>query len=449
MAGLFPPRPTDPTVARTRPDWTEVPRELKHKGGTLLLLWHEDKTVHPTGYSYSLFCLRYRQWARKLDVVMRQDHRAGEKLFVDYAGQTVPVQDQVSGEVRHAQIFVAVLGASGYTYVEATWTQRLSDWIGAQSRAFTFFGGAPEIVVPDNLKSGVSRAHLYEPALNPTYQEMAAYYGVAIIPARSRKPRDKAKVENGVQVVERWLLACLRHHTFLSLSELKAAIARLLSALNQRPFKKLPGSRQSTFMALDQPALRPLPLQPYEYAEWKKARVNLDYHIEVERHSYSVPSQLVHQQVDVRLTAQCVECFGKGKRVSSHRRSSLPGQQTTQTAHRPKAHQQYAAWTPERVVRWAEQTGPATAQVIATILASRPHPPQGFRSCLGILRLGKTYGPQRLEAACAQIRALGAYAYQSVASILQHGLDQHPLPPERASPPMLTHATMRGPPYYQ
>ncbi len=449
MERLFPPRPARTEATRPMPEWAEVHQELKRKGMTLFLLWHEYKTAQPTGYGYSSFCALYRQWARKLDVVMRQDHRAGEKLFVDYAGQTVPVQDQLSGETRLAQIFVAVLGASGYTYAEATWTQSLPDWIGSHSRAFAFFGGVPEIVVPDNLKGGVSRAHLYEPDLNPTYQDMAAHYGVAVIPARSRKPRDKAKVENGVLQVERWILACLRHHTFLSLSALNTAIQTLLTRLNQRPFKKLPGSRHSTFVVLDQPVLRPLPLQPYEYAEWKKARVNIDYHIEVDRHYYSVPYQLVHQQVDVRLTLQCVECFVKGKRVSSHRRSSLPGHHTTQTAHMPKAHQQYVEWTPERLVRWAEQTGAATAHIVTTILATRSHPQQGFRSCLGILRSGRTYGQERLEAACQQAQTLGAYAYKSVASILQHGLDQHPLPPDRASPPLIRHENIRGPQYYQ
>lgn len=445
---LFPSPPTPTDTARPLPDWAEVHQELKRKSVTLFLLWHEYKTAQPTGYSYSSFCALYRQWARQLDVVMRQDHRAGEKLFVDYAGQTVPVQDQISGEVRYAQIFVAVLGASGYTYAEATWTQSLPDWIGSHSRAFEFFGGVPEIVVPDNLKSGVHHPHLYEPDINPTYHELAAHYGVAVIPARSRKPRDKAKVENGVLQVERWILACLRHRTFLSLSALNEAIQTLLARLNQRSFKKLPGSRHSAFVALDQPVLRPLPLQPYEYAQWKKARVNIDYHIEVERHYYSVPYQLVHQQVDVRLTAHCVECFVKGKRVSSHRRSSLPGQHSTHTAHMPKAHQQYAEWTPKRVIRWAEKTGTATSHVVSTILASRAHPQQGFRSCLGILRLGKIYGEARLEAACAHAHALTAYTYRSVESILRHGLDQRPLPTADVSPPAILHENIRGPHYY-
>jgi transposase len=445
---LFPPRSAVPVERRPVPDWAEVHQELKRKGVTLWLLWQEYKAVHPTGYHYSWFCQQYQGWAAKVDLVLRQDHRAGEKLFVDYAGQTVPIQDPVSGEVRPAQIFVAVLGASSYTYTEATWTQSLPDWVGAHVRAFTFFGGVPELLVPDNLKSGVTQAHRYEPDLNPTYQEMAAHYGVAVLPARVRKPRDKAKVESGVLVVERWILARLRHHTFFSLADLNTTLRSLLTALNQHPFKKLPGSRQQLFESLERPVLKPLPVGSYEYAEWKKARVNIDYHVEVEGHYYSVPYQLVKQQVDVRLTAHCVECFSKGQRVSSHRRSPQKGRHTTLPEHMPKAHQRYLDWTPERLVRWAQQTGPATAQVVATILASRPHPQQGFRSCLGIMRLGKTYGPTRLEAACEHALTLDACAYRSIESILKHGLDRQPLAPQRVSPPLPAHANIRGPEYY-
>jgi transposase len=445
---LFPPRATQPAESRPVPEWATIHQELKRKGVTLFLLWQEYKATHPTGYGYTWFCTRYQAWAQKVDVVMRQDHRAGEKLFVDYAGQTVPVHDPRTGQVRQAQIFVAVLGASSYTYVEATWTQSLPDWIGAHARAFSFFGGVPALLVPDNLKSGVTQAHRYEPDLNPTYQELAAHYGIAIVPARSRKPRDKAKVESAVLVVERWLLARLRQQQFFSLAELNVLLRTLLLDLNQRPFQKLPGSRWDLFAQLDRPALRPLPATPYEYAEWKKARVNIDYHIEVEGHYYSVPYQLVRHQLDVRLTAQCVECFYKGKRVSSHRRAFVKGQHTTLSEHMPPAHRHYAEWTPERLVRWAQKTGPATAQLIATILASRAHPLQGFRSCLGIMRLGKTYGPERLEAACQRALLLQAYAYKSVASILRHGLDQQPLTPERVSPPLPLHANIRGPHYY-
>ncbi len=437
-----------PATAQVVPDWAGVHQELKGKSVTLFLVWEEYKAAHPEGYQYSWFCQHYRRWVSKLDVVMRQEHRAGEKLFVDYAGQSVPVQNPLSGECRPAQIFVAVLGASSYTYAEATWSQGLADWIGSHVRALAFFGGVPELVVPDNLKSGVTKAHRYEPELNRTYQEMAAHYGVAVVPARAGKPRDKAKVESAVLVVERWIVARLRHQLFLSLVELNTAIQALLEGLNRRPFKKLPGSRQQLFETLERPALHPLPATRYEYAEWKKARVNIDYHIDVDRHYYSVPYQLVHQQVDVRLTAHCVECFAKGQRVSSHRRSTHKGRHTTLPEHMPKAHQRYLDWTPERLVRWAQKTGPAIAQVVATILASRPHPQQGFRSCLGIMRLGKAYSEERLEAACQRALALDACAYRSIESILKHELDRQPLSAPRVSPPLPQHSNIRGPKYY-
>jgi transposase len=273
-----------PMARRPTPDWAIVHQELKRKSVTLLLLWQEYKAITPDGLQYSQFCQAYRQWAGKLDLVMRQSHRAGETLFVDSAGQTMPVVNALTGEVREAAIFIAVLGASNYTFAEATWSQSLPDWIGSHVRAFTALGGVPQVVVPDNLKAAVSRAHRYEPTLNRTYADLAQHYGVAVVPARAAHPRDKAKVEVGVQVVERWILARLRHHTFFSLLELNTAIADLLVALNQRSFKKLPGSRQSLFESLDRPALRPLPAQPYEYAEWKLVRVNIDYHVEVEGH---------------------------------------------------------------------------------------------------------------------------------------------------------------------
>ncbi|MBM4258004.1 MAG: IS21 family transposase [Deltaproteobacteria bacterium] len=445
---LFPPRAQPVTSPRAVPDWATVHRELQRKSVTLLLLWQEYKTQHPTGYSYTWFCTRYHAWAKHLDVVMRHEHRAGEKVFIDYAGETVPVQDPRTGEIRQAQIFVAALGASSYTYIEATWTQSLPDWIGSHVRMFAYFGGCPEILVPDNIRSGVTAAHRYEPDLNPTYHELATHYGVAVMPARSRKPRDKAKVESAVQLAERWILAQLRHCTFLSLAELNAAIDNALTVLNHREFQKLPGSRHSRFLTVDHPALRPLPLLPYEYAEWKKATVHIDYHVEVDHHYYSVPYTLVGQRVDVRLTTNCVECFHKSQRVSSHRRSSLPGQHTTVTEHMPQAHQAYAEWTPERLVRWAQQSRPATAQLVTAILISRAHPLQGFRSCLGIMRLGKSHGDERLEAACARALALQAHSYKSVASILRHGLDQQPLSPDRVSPPSIRHPNIRGPHYY-
>src|SRR2546429_1070159 len=446
---LFHPPPTKALFTPVAPDWATVHHELKRKGVTLFLLWQEYKTATPEGFQYSWFCQAYRAWASKLNLVMRQSHRAGEKLFVDYAGQGIPVVNSHTGEVHEAAIFIAVLGASNYTYAEATWTQSLPDWIGSHVRTFEALGGVPEVVVPDNLKAAVTRAHRYEPELNRTYLDLAYHYQVAIIPARAARPRDKAKVEVGVQVVERWILARLRHHTFFALAEVNAALAPLLSTLNARPFKKLPGSRQALFETLDRPALRPLPAQPYEYAEWKLARVNIDYHVEVEGHYYSVPYALVRQQLDVRLSASVVELFAKGKRVASHLRSPHKGRHSTVAAHMPKAHQQYAEWTPQRVIHWAATSGPATAQVVETILASRPHPQQGFRSCLGIMRLGKSYSPERLEAACRRALTLGACSYKSIESILKKGLDRQPLPQPPDGMARPSHPNIPGPHYYK
>ncbi|MGB7552169.1 MAG: IS21 family transposase [Chromatiaceae bacterium] len=445
---LFPPPPAVPAATRVVPDWTVVHQELRRPGVTLMLLWEEYRAVHPEGFGYSWFCKRYEDWSGALDVVMRQTHRAGEKLFVDYAGQTVAVVDPASGELRTAQIFVAVLGASNYTYAEATWSQGLADWIGSQVRAFAYFEGVPAMLVPDNLRSGVSKAHRYEPDVNPTYLELANHYGVAVVPARVRKPRDKAKAETGVQIVERWILAALRHQTFFSLSALNTAIATLLERLNQRPFKKLPGSRRTAFETIDRPALRPLPALPYVYATWKQVRVNIDYHVEVDGHYYSVPYTLVKQALDVRLTDHTVECFHHRQRIASHVRSPLKGRHTTVAEHMPKGHREFAEWTPERLVRWAEQRGPATAGVIGHILAHRPHPQQGFRSGLGILRLGERYGHERLEAACARALRLNACRYQSIESILQRGLDRQALPEQHSLELPATHDHLRGPGYF-
>jgi transposase len=448
-ARLFPTPAARGALAHLAPDWARVHQELKRQGVTLLLLWQEYKAQTPDGFQYSWFCQAYRAWAGTLDVVMRQSHRAGEKLFVDYAGQTLPIVNAQSGEVHDAQVFIAVLGASNYTYAEVTWTQSLPDWIASHVRTFEALGGVPEVVVPDNLKAAVNRAHRYEPELNRTYAELAHHYGVAVIPARALRPRDKAKVEVGVQVVERWILARLRNDTFFSLTQANQVMAELVRALNTHPFKKLPGSRQTLFDAIDRPALHPLPAQPYAYAEWKRARVNIDYHVEVEGHYYSVPYTLVQQQLDVRLTPHVVELLSKGKRVVSHRRSHLKGHHTTVAAHMPKAHRHYAEWTPQRLLAWAARSGAATSRVVETILASRPHPQQGFRSCLGIMRLGKRYGTERLEAACRRALKIGACSYKSIESILKQGLENNPLPSTATAHTTLAHDNIRGPKYYQ
>lgn len=444
---LFPP-PKPSSDIRPLPDFPQIHTELKRKGVTLALLWQEYKAASADGLQYSQFCERYRAFVGKLGVVMRQSHRAGEKLFVDYAGQTVEVIDRTTGEGRAAQVFVAVLGASSYTYAEASFSQALPDWIGAHVRAFAFFGGVPEIVVPDNLRAGVSHAHRYEPDLNPTYQDMAAHYGVAVLPARARKPRDKAKAEAGVLLVERWILAALRKHTFFSLAELNTAIGELLTQLNERPFKKLPGSRREQFEALDQPALRPLPAQAYCFAEWKRVRVHLDYHVELAGHYYSVPYALVKCQLEARLTAATVELFHKGRRVASHARSRRLGQHTTLAEHMPPAHREYGQWTPRRLMAWGQDIGPGTGAFITALIESRPHPQQGVRSALGVLRLAKLYGNPRLEAACRRALTIGARSYRSLASMLQHGLDQRPLTDHHTPSLPGDHDNVRGAGYY-
>ena len=448
MAALFPPAPPASTP-RPLPDWAEIAHELKKKGVTLLLLWLEYKATHPDGYAYTQFVKRFRDWQSSVDVVLRQEHKAGEKLFVDYAGQTIPIVDRATGEIRQAQIFVGALGASNHTYVEATETQALPDWIGSHVRMYAWFGGVPEITVPDNLKTGVRHACFYEPDLNRTYLELARHYGTTVIPTRVAKPRDKAKVETAVQIVERWVLAPLRNQTFFSLAEVNAAIAALRARLADRPFQKLEGSRRTLFEAQERPALLPLPAAPYSFAEWRKARVNIDYHIELARHYYSVPHTLAREAVEVRLTSSAVEIFHAGRRVAAHARSHRVGGYTTISEHRPKAHRKHLEWSPSRLIRWAEGIGASTGALVQRILESRPHPEQGYRACLGLMRLAKRYSPERLEAACFRALRSGAHSYRSVKSILEHGLDRVPLEEQAELTLPAAHENVRGAAYYQ
>lgn len=445
-AALFP-MPANAKVKRPEPDWAAVHREMGRKGVTLDLLWQEYRERHPDGYQYSAFCDHYRAYAQSLPVTLRQSHAPGERLFVDYSGQTVPVIDPATGEIRQAQIFVAVLGASNYTYVEATWSQGLADWTGSHVRCFEFLGGVPQLVVPDNLRSGVTAPNFYDPAINPTYQELARHYGVAILPARVRKPRDKAKVEAGVLLAQRWILARLRHQRFFSLEEVNRAIRPLLAELNARPFRKLPGSRRSVFEGVDQPALKPLRAERYEFAEWKVATVGIDYHVEAAGHYYSVPYRHARQKVDVRLTAGTVEIFQKGERIASHPRSAARGRHTTTDAHLAPAHRKVAGWNSQRFLDWAAKVGPHTQAAIDHILRSRTHPQQGYRTALGVLRLAKTYGNERLEAACDRAFRIHAVTWRSIDSILKNNLDRKPRVAAQATLP-LDHANLRGPEYY-
>jgi transposase len=443
---LFP-HEGNPSRSRPGADWARVHAELKRKHVTLMLLWQEYRQQHPDGVQYSQFCDYYARWLRHAPVTMRQEHRAGEKAFVDFSGDGIDIVDPKTGEVFRTKLFVAVLGASSLTYVEPVLDETLPTWIGCHVRAFDFFGGVPEIVVPDNLKSGVKRPDRYEPEINPTYADWAQHYGCAVIPARVRRPRDKAKVESAVLLAERWILAVLRNRTFYSLNELHEAIIPLVEKLNIRPMRKLKKSRRDLFEAIDKPALRPLPEHRYELAEWKTARVNIDYHVAFEDHLYSVPYTLAKDQVDVRATVTCVEIFHRGKRVASHVRSSIKYKHTTRTEHMPASHRAHLEWTPSRITNWAATIGPCTASLAEQILASRPHPEQGFRSCLGIIRLGQEYSNERLERACAWAVRHRAISYRSVVAILKNNRDRL----DEADTPQVAlplHSNVRGPGYY-
>lgn len=436
---------------QAEPDWATIHRELKRKHVTLSILWDEYIERHPDGYRYSRFCELYRAWENKLSVTMRQTHAGGDKLFVDYAGDTVPVIiDRLTGATRPAQIFVAVLGASNFTYAEATWTQGLGDWIAAHTRAFAAIGGVPQLIVPDNAKVAVIKACLYEPQVNRTYAEMAAHYGTAVLPARPRRPRDKAKVEAGVLIVERWLIGRLRHRRFHSLAELNTAIGELLIRLNEeRSIRRLGVTRRQLLEELDRPALKSLPVEPYVFAEWRVRRVGIDYHVDVDDHFYSVPYRFARAEVEVRLTARTVEVFARGERIAAHLRSSGNSKHTTIPDHMPSSHRRYADWTIDRIRRDATNVGPATAALCDLILERRPHPEQGFRACLGILRLARPFGVDRLEAAATRAIEIGALTYGSVRSILDNKLDRHAAHKRAADSVPILHPNIRGARYYQ
>jgi len=446
---LFPAVANEPS-AKPLPDFEYIYQELKtHKkfNLTLDLLWREYKEQYPEGYQYTQFSVLYRRWHKKLDYSMRQDHRGGEKLFVDY-GEGLSLIDAETNEPIKTQLFVAVWGASNYTYAEATLTQQLPDWIGSHVRAFEYFGCLPKIVVPDCLRSAVSRACRYEPDLNPTYAEMASHYGICVLPARPAHPKDKAKVETGVLIAKRWILAVLRHRMFYSLAELNGQIHELLERLNSRALRKLNKSRRELFELFDRPNALGLPEKPYEYAEWKLASVNIDYHIEIDQHYYSVPFRLVRDKLDVRLTAHTVEAFQKGQRVVCHVRSFIPHRHSTLKEHMPPAHQNYLEWTPSRIVSWAQKTGPATAELIKRIIDSRTHPEQAYRSCLGILRLEKHYAKERLENGCLRALRFGVLSFKALRNILDNGLDRLEDSDKSAEPALPDHENIRGSGYY-
>lgn len=442
-------RRSGPKAAFAVPDFAAIHTELKRKGVTLLLLWQEYAAAQgEAAYSYPQFCAHYRAWRQCQPRRLRQRHAAGDKLFIDYCGPGIEVTDAATGEVHAAQIFVAVLGASNYTYAEATWSQGQADWLGAHTRALAFFGGVPALLVPDNLAAAVRRANRYDPELNPSYAELASHYGTAVLPARPRKPRDKAKAETGVQLVERWILARLRHRQFFSLGELNAAIAELLADLNERPFAKRVGSRRELFEALDYPALGALPDRAYSFGEWRRVKVGVDYHVQIERHGYSVPHRLVGERLEARLSANTVELFHHGQRVASHPRSHRPGGFTTEAGHMPEAHRRHNEWQPRHLREWAAGIGGALSHVVDRQLTERPHPEHGYRACLGLRELARRFGAERLEAACQQALELATTDYPRIRAILEHGLEAQPSSPATEDRERRGHANVRGGRYY-
>ena len=441
--------PVPQTTQKPLPEWEEVHRELRKKGMTLRLLWREYRDIHVNGIGYTQFCERYRAYVKTITPVMRQVHKGGEKTFVDYAGMTVLWINPTTGEIHEAQIFVGALGASQFIFAEATVTQQLPDWIQSHMRMWEYFGGVSEVVVPDNLLSGVTKAHRYDPDINANYQHFSEHYGFAIVPARVREAKDKAKVENAVGCVTKQILAALRHVTFTSISEINAAIKPRLAVLNNQSFQKMKTSRHELFEAIDKPALKPLPPERYHYAEWVNAKIHIDYHFVFDDHYYCVPYQYIHHPVQIRATSKTVECFYQGKRIASHARSHIRYGFTTLKEHMPAAHLAHAEWSPERMKRWAKKIGPQTSQFIDHMIVSRAFPQQAFRSCLGLLRMGDRFGETRLEKACVIALSVGTTRYQQVESILKKRLDTIPNSHEQIEPVISEHENIRGPDYYK
>jgi transposase len=442
---LFP-RGTTKSPQRAEPDWALLARELKRPGVNLIVLWEEYHAIHPGGYCYSRFCQLFRQFERRLSPAMRQHYAAGDKGFVDYSGKKIPIINSATGEIHEAEIFVAVLGASSYTYAEATWTQTLPDWIGSHVRWFEFIQGCPSLVVLDNLRSGVNKPSFYDPQINRTYAAMAEHYSIGVLPARPRKPRDKAKVEAGVRFAQTYILGRTRNQKLFSLEEANIAIKQAVARINDHVMRRLGVSRKCLFTSIEQRALKPLPATPYEYAEWNIARVSIDYHIEIDQFLYSVPHNLLHEQVEVRVTGRIIEIFHRSNRVAVHQRRFTGQRAGTKADHMPSHHRFIAEWTPERFASWARSFGPNTERLIVAVLASRRHPEQGFRTCLGILKLFRGLDAAQVEAAAARAVEIGALNYSSLSSILKHTLHRAQSDAESAS--VDSHPNIRGSSYF-
>jgi transposase len=446
---LFPPKKAN--RPRAEPDWAEVDIELQRKGVTRMLLWQEYLEEYPDGYSYSQFCERYRRWQKAAEkTTMRKPKKAGEEVEVDYAGLTVPVTNPETGEIHEMQIFVGVLGASGYIYCEAHRSQNLPNWIRAHIHMFEFYGGVPKIVRPDNLKAGVTKPCFYEPDINPTYHELAQHYHLAVIPTRVAKPTDKGLGENAVQQVERWVLAPLRKQRFFSLYELNQALQKRLKWLNDRRLFQQSHSRKTLFEANEKNALQPLPPYPFEFLEVKRVKVNIDYHVTFKNHHYSVPHTYAHQAVEIRASERLVEIFPMGRkaptdRIACHVRCDHKPGYSTQASHMPDNHRWKLEWSPDRFTNWARKTGPHTEAFIQKLLATRQHPEQSYRACLGVLNLAKKHHPKTMEAACQLALEHDLISYRAVKNLLATKKDMLESGEKVESQ---THEHIRGQSYY-
>ena len=436
-----------PVDGRPLPPFEYLAKEMARPNVTLALLWQEYKKDRPDGYQYSQFAKLYKDWRKTLSYSMRQEHKAGEKGFVDFGdAQSIRLLDPSTQERIKPSLFVYTWGASHALFATATLDEKTLSWTAAHTACFDYFGCAPHAIVPDNTKAAVIKSCRYEPDLNPAYADLAAHYGLCVLPARPRRPKDKAKVENGVLLAKRWILARLRHQTFHSLKELNDAIRILVDDFNGRLLKRLKVTRHALFMELDKPNALPLPEHPYELAQWKRARVGINYHVEFDKNFYSVPYTLIHQELDIRSTLSVVNVYKDGQRLLSHPRCFAKNQYLTRNEHRPPSHQKYLEWTPQRIVDWAGKYGPCVKEVIEKIIASRRFPEQAYRSCLGIIRLANHYESGRLEAASKRALCYRVLSYQGIKNILEKGLDKKE--DSAGARVLISHQNIRGPEYF-
>ena len=430
--------------------FTYMAKELKRIGVTLYLLWEEYRRENPDGYSYSQFCYHFQVWRNLSPLTMHIEHKAGDKMFVDFTGKHMWFYDREKKQQQKAEVFVAILGASQYTYVEAVLSQQKEDWLKVNNNAIWYFGGAPAAIVPDCLKSGVSKPDKYEPDVNPDYADFGDHYDTAILPARPYSAKDKALVENAVNIVYTRIFAPLRNETFYSLSELNEAIWAKVEEHNSKHFEREAISRRELFEEIEQAALKQLPPQRYELKRSLKLKVQFNYHVEIreDHHYYSVPWKYKRKQVKVIYTAAVVEVYYKNTRIAFHKRERRRNGYTTVKEHMPSHHRLYAEWSPQRLINWGASIGPNTKQMIEGVLQTRKHPEQAFKVCLGLLNLTRHYGAGRLERACERALQFHHFSYKFVRNVLEKNLDKVQ-EEESMQQTFPVHENIRGKDYYE